>query len=380
MLDPIAELGQHRRRHVGRRLGHEVDADALGADQPGGPLDLVHQRLRGVVEQQVGLVEEEAQLGLGQVAGLGQRLVQLRQHPEHERGEQPGLVHDVGSSRMLMIPVPSGVVRSRSATSNSGSPKKTSAPSCSRTTIERRSTPDGRARHAAVVGQDRLALVGRRGYLSVALRSLRSSSGRSLSSQYLKTRARIDVCVSLRSRTLPSSSGPNEWTVARTWAPSLPDRDRNSTGWPDGLERPAERGDALDDLRVGRVAGRGESGQVALDVGHEDRHAGLGELARQELQGLGLARARGAGDEAVPVEHRQRDLDPGVVGQLVAEHRAADDQARLGQRVAGGHRVVERLVHRSSGRRSGGRGGVGKRIIGRPWASASGAHSGGFRG
>ena len=90
----------------------------------------------------------------------------------------------------------------------------------------------GRARHPAVVGQDRLALVGRQ-ELERRARSLRSSSGRSLSSQYLKTRARIDVWVSLRSRTLPSSNGPKEWTVARTWAPSLPDSDRYSTGWPE---------------------------------------------------------------------------------------------------------------------------------------------------
>ena len=41
------------------------------------------------------------------------------------------------------------------------------------------------------------------------------------------------VWVSLRSSTLPSSSGPNEWTVARTCEPSLPDSETNSTGWPD---------------------------------------------------------------------------------------------------------------------------------------------------
>ena len=76
--------------------------------------------------------------------------------------EQPRLVHDV---RQLEDaddrPRPSGVVRSRSSTSNSGSPKKTSAPSCSRTTIERSSTPTDAARHAAVLGEDRLALVRR---------------------------------------------------------------------------------------------------------------------------------------------------------------------------------------------------------------------------
>ena len=52
-----------------------------------------------------------------------------------------GLSMTSDSSRTLMIPWPSGVVRSRSSTSNSGSPKKASAPSCSRATIERRSTP-----------------------------------------------------------------------------------------------------------------------------------------------------------------------------------------------------------------------------------------------
>ena len=149
--------------------------------------------------------------------------------------------------------------------------------------------------------------------LRVAARSLRSSSGRSLSSQYLKISDRIEVWVSLRSRTLPSSSGPNEWTVARTCAPSLPDSDRNSTGWPAGSNVQPSDVDALDDLRVGRVARRGEPGQVALDVGDEDRHAGLRELAREQLEGLGLAGAGGAGDQPVAVEHRQGDLDARVV-------------------------------------------------------------------
>ena len=186
-------------------------------------------------------------------------------------------------------------------------------------------------------------------YFRVAVRSLRSSSGRSLSSQYLKMSARIDVCVSLRSRTLPSSSGPNEWTVARTWAPSLPDSDRNSTGWPDGSN--VQPSDVTRSMSFGvrRVARRREAGQVALDVGDEDRHAGLRQLAGEQLQRLGLAGARGARDEAVAVEHRQRDLHARVIHELAIVHRAADDEARLAERVAGRHRVVERLIHGSSG-------------------------------
>jgi hypothetical protein len=52
-----------------------------------------------------------------------------------------GLSITSDSSRMLMIPCPPGVVRIRSSTSNSGSPKKTSAPCCSSVMIERRMTP-----------------------------------------------------------------------------------------------------------------------------------------------------------------------------------------------------------------------------------------------
>ena len=77
VLDPVAELAQHRRRHVRRVLGDEIDADALGADQPHHLLDLLDQRLGRVVEQQVRLVEEEHQLRLVEVAHLRQLLEQL---------------------------------------------------------------------------------------------------------------------------------------------------------------------------------------------------------------------------------------------------------------------------------------------------------------
>ena len=70
---------------------------------------------------------------------------------------------------------------------------------------------------------------------------------------------------------MPRSSGPNDETLARTWAPVLPDRDRTSIGWPGGLERPGERLAALHDLRVRRVTGRADPRQVALDVDRENR-------------------------------------------------------------------------------------------------------------
>jgi hypothetical protein len=70
MLDAVAELGKHGFGHVERVLGDEIDADALGADQPDDLLDLLQQRLRRVVEQEVRLVEEEDQPRLLRIADL----------------------------------------------------------------------------------------------------------------------------------------------------------------------------------------------------------------------------------------------------------------------------------------------------------------------
>ena len=95
MLHAVAELAEHAIRHVDRILRHEIDADALGADQPHHLLDLVHQRLRRVVEEQMRLVEEEHELRLRQVAGLRQLLEQLRQHPEQEGGVEPRALHQL---------------------------------------------------------------------------------------------------------------------------------------------------------------------------------------------------------------------------------------------------------------------------------------------
>ena len=70
------------------------------------------------------------------------------------------------------------------------------------------------------------------------------------------------------------------------------------------------------ELRADR-SGLGDAGQVALDVGHEDRHAAPAEGLGEGLQGDGLAGAGGAGDQAVPVGHlrQQEAFDAGVAGQ-----------------------------------------------------------------
>ena len=114
---------------------------------------------------------------------------------------------------------------------------------------------------------------------------------------------------------------------------------------PGGLERPAERLATRGDLRVRGVARRTDAGHVPLDVDREDRDAERGQLAGEDLERLGLARAGGAGDEAVPVDPGQGDLDADVGQDLVAEHGRAEGDRRLVEPVAIGHVGLEALVH-----------------------------------
>ena len=95
VLHAVAELRQHLVGHVERVLRDEIDADALGADQPHHLLDLLQQRLRRVVEQQMRLVEEEHELRLVRIADFGQFLEQFRQQPEQEGRIEPRILHQL---------------------------------------------------------------------------------------------------------------------------------------------------------------------------------------------------------------------------------------------------------------------------------------------
>ena len=74
-----------------------------------------------------------------------------------------GLSMTSDSSRMLMIPSPSGVVRSRSVDVELGLAEEDVGALLLEDDDRAQEHADRRARHPAVVGQDRLALVGRRG-------------------------------------------------------------------------------------------------------------------------------------------------------------------------------------------------------------------------
>ncbi len=81
MLDAVPELRQHSGRDVLRCLGDEEHPHALAADEAHGLLDLLEKVLARIGEEQVRLVEEEDQLGLVEIAHLGQVLEQVREQP-----------------------------------------------------------------------------------------------------------------------------------------------------------------------------------------------------------------------------------------------------------------------------------------------------------
>ena len=77
MLHTVAQLTKDILRNIGRTLGDEVDAHALGTYQTDYLFDLVEQGLGCAIEQHVGLVEEEHKLWQLHIAHLGQGRVEL---------------------------------------------------------------------------------------------------------------------------------------------------------------------------------------------------------------------------------------------------------------------------------------------------------------
>ena len=84
MLDTVRELRQNFIRDVRRALRHEVDSDALRANQFDNLSDFLHQSLWAVRKQQMCFIKEEYHPRLIQVANFRELLIKIRHHPEQE--------------------------------------------------------------------------------------------------------------------------------------------------------------------------------------------------------------------------------------------------------------------------------------------------------
>ena len=247
-----------------------------------------------------------------------------------------------------MTPAPSGAVRRRSADVELELAEEDVGALLLEDDDRAEQHADRRFRHPAVLGEDRLALVrreeleGRRQVLQVEQRQVVVVA--------VLEDQREDRCLGLvEIEDLAEEQRPERADGGPDLRPELA---AEATGTrPDGrthrTARPSDVG-TLDRPSGSSLRRRGQAGEVALDVQDEHGHARLRQLTGEELQGLGLAGARCARHQPVAVHHRQRDLDAGLVGELALVHRAADDDRRLIEGVAGAHGLDEGVVHRSS--------------------------------
>ena len=109
VLDAVAELAKDILGNVRRVLGDEVNPYTLRPDEARDLLDLVDQRLWGILEQQVCLVKEENQLGLVGVADLRQFLEKLAQQPQQEGGVKARRSHQLIRGEDVNRPLALGV-------------------------------------------------------------------------------------------------------------------------------------------------------------------------------------------------------------------------------------------------------------------------------
>ena len=84
MLHSVTHLGQHAVGNIERVLRHEIDADALGADELHRLLDLLQKTGGRIGKKEMRLVEEEDELRLIDIADFGHQLKQFREKPEQE--------------------------------------------------------------------------------------------------------------------------------------------------------------------------------------------------------------------------------------------------------------------------------------------------------
>ena len=319
-------------------------------------VDRLHERVGRVGEQQVRLVEEEDELGLVEVARLRELLEQLGDEPHHHRREQPGLVLDgrqleAGDHAAAVRPDPHqvGDVELRLAEELGPAAglqrRRASAAGRRRSPARARRCPPAPPCRPWSPGTS-AARAGRRG---------RAAAGPWCRRSGRRARARTPASRWRRAPS-PAAAGPKSETVARTGTPGpMPPSERNSTGKPVGAN-----GSPRSFIRAsaGPPASPGSArpGQVALDVGHEDGHALGGELLRDQLQRLRLARAGRAGDQPVAVHRRQRQPHDRLGRQRALVDAAAEvDRPRPRSRTparssrrsppSDAHRTAQDLLH-----------------------------------
>ena len=337
MLHPVAQLREHAVGDVERVLRHEVHAHALAAHQPHHQLDALDQRGRCLLEQQMGLVEEKHQLGLIEVAHLGQLLEQLGEHPQQEGGIQPRAVHqlvgrqdiDDASARLGLHEV--GDVEHGLAE------EAVAALLVDLQQAALDGANAGRA-HVAVLGGELAGVVAH--VLKHRAQVLQIEQQHAVVVGDLEHQAqhallRLIECQHAREhqRAHVAHGGAHRVALRGLAAGAgkhIPQHGRAGDGFGCGQAAFFQHAGEL----VADAACLRDAGQVALHVGHEHRHADAAEVLGQRLQGDRLAGAGGAGDQPVAVGQfgQQVALDVAMLGNQdgLGHERAPEVRAGAG--------------------------------------------------
>src|SRR6478672_3371766 len=302
VLHAVAELARHRVRDIERILRDKIDADALRPDQPHHLLDFLQQRLRRILEQEMRLVEEEDELWPVRVAHFRQFRKQLRQQEQQEGGVELRRVHQRlrGEDADITAAIPRGAHEVLDIESGLAEEMRTALLlQHQQRALDR---ADRRFGDVAVfrgerVGPRRQILEQRLQVLEIDERHILVASDLEGDVQHAFLRlAQIHQ-------------------TRQQQRPHLGDRrsDRVSLL---AEQVPEDQGVAFEfvlvaDLLVAGLdprfgfAGLGKTGQIAFHIGAEHWNALVGKALGQPLQRNRLARAGGAGDQAMAVGEAQ---------------------------------------------------------------------------
>ena len=323
VLDAVAELGEDGLRQVERVLGDEIDAHALGADQADDLFDFFHQGFGGVTEQQVGLVKEEDQLGLFQVADFGQFLEQFGQQPEQESGVEPGRVDQLVGRQDVDRAMTIRGEQHQVGQSEGGFAEEFLAVLLVEHQEFSLDGADGSLGDVAVFGAEFGGPFADMGQDGTEVLEVEQQQAVGVG------QGEGDVEDAFLGFGQVKDSGQEDRTHfgdGGSDGVALGAEDVPEHGWGClvGVVGDAEFSGSCFEFRV-RFAGLGDSRQVALDVGAEDRDAGRREGFGHDLEGDGLAGAGGTSDQAVAIGGGQvqqaggiasGDQDVGHVGVL----------------------------------------------------------------
>ena len=314
VLHAVPELPEDHLGDVQRRLRHEVDADTLGADEAHHLLDLLGHFLGAVVKEHVRFVKEEHELWLFQVAHFGHPVVDLREDPHEERGVERRIgdqlvgckdVHDALAVHGLHEIVDVKRRLAEELVRALGLQLEQAA----------LDGADGRCGNVAVVELELAGILADE--REQILQILEIDDGHLLVGGELEGCRKNTGLRVVEREQRAQQERPHRGDGCANRVPLLSEHvpERDGVG-PEHGSGHAVALKALLELVAHRPL-HGDAREVALHVGHEDRHADPGELLGKALQTHGLARTGCAGDASVSVGKRgKNDLGSGPVRRI----------------------------------------------------------------